>query len=107
MIPIEILRVLDVSANLVVIAVCLWAVLDDQIRTGLVGTVALSFLAIAAALSLVPPDVITPIYRELQTWRHIALAWFGGWAYVCHKVGVFKIRRRLYRLCPPEEKENQ
>lgn len=87
---VEILRWLDVSANLVVIAVCLWAILDDRIRTRLVGTVALSFLCMAAAISLVPPDHITPIYRELQTWRHIATAWFGGWFYVTYQLGVHK-----------------
>jgi ABC-type uncharacterized transport system permease subunit len=91
---IETLRWLDVGANLIVISVCLWAVLDDKIRTRIVGTVALSFLAIAAAISLVPPDHITPIYRELQTWRHIALAWFCGWAYVTVRIGAKK-RNRL------------
>ena len=93
MIPIELLRWLDVSANLVTISACLWAVLDDRIRTRFIGTTALSFLAMAAAISLVPPDVITPIYRELQTWRHLATAWFGGWFFISYQFGVVKRTR--------------
>lgn len=87
---VEILRVFDVGANLIVLACCLWAILDDRIRTRLIGTVALSCLAMAAAISIVPPDHITPVYRELQTWRHIALAWLFAWGCLCYRHDIQK-----------------
>lgn len=86
MLPFGFIRALDLCANLIIIGCCLWAVLDEHINTRFIGTTALSCLALAAAVSLVPPDVITPIYREVQTWRHIAVAWFGGWIYAQNSI---------------------
>lgn len=77
----DFLHYLDVATDLAIIVVCLWAVLSPNVPTRLFGTVSLAATALAAAVSLAPPEVITPIFREVQIWRQLATAWFGGWMY--------------------------
>ncbi len=74
--------VINLWANFTVLAVCLWAVLNPRVPTGLGGTVSLSALGLFSALAICKPGMLRFIGAESQTLANVALACFALWIHV-------------------------
>lgn len=72
---------INLWANLTVLAVCLWAVLNPRVPCGVAGTVLLSALGLFSALNIFKPSFLGFVGTESQTLANVVLACLALWGY--------------------------
>ncbi len=75
------IQAINLWANFTVLAVCLWAVLNPRVPTGLGGTASLSALGLFSMLNIVKPSFLGVVGVESQTLANVALAFLALWGY--------------------------
>ena len=69
-------------SNLVVLAICLWAVLNPKVETKICGTISLSSLGLFSALTILKPGVLGFWETEAQTMVNVSLACLFVWGFI-------------------------
>lgn len=81
-------------SNAIVLAVCVWAVLNPRVHTHIVGTVSLSCLGLFSAMSIFKPGFAGFFSAQSQTFANVSLACLALWFY---------LRFRQYLINHPED----
>ena len=84
---------INLFSNFVVLAVCIWAVLNERVHTRFIGTLSLSSLGLFSAISILKPNFAGFFSVESQTFANLSLACLALWLYM---------RVRLYLRNHPE-----
>jgi hypothetical protein len=72
-------------SNMIVLAICLWAVLNPRVETKIVGTVSLSSLGIFSALTVLKPGMLGFWETEAQTMANVSLAALFLWGFLRYR----------------------
>jgi hypothetical protein len=73
---------INFTSNAIVLAVCLWAVLNPRVHTKIVGTVSMSSLGLFSAMNILKPGFAGVFSIESQTFANASLACLALWFYV-------------------------
>ncbi len=68
-------------SNAIVLAVCLWVVLNPRVHTHIFGTVSLSCLGLISAMNVLKPGFAGFFSAESQTFANVSLACLALWFY--------------------------
>ena len=92
------LGVVNTIANCTILAVCLWAVLNKNVKTDLISTVLLSAVGIYSLIRLESP------YLIIDTTVNVLISLFAGWlCFMWYKNRIHN-RRKQDKLAPEEDK---
>ena len=72
-------------SNMIVLAICLWAVLNPKVETKIVGTISLSSLGIFSALTVLKPGMLGFWETEAQTMANVSLAALFLWGFLRYR----------------------
>jgi len=87
-----IINIIDTLANIIVLGVSMWAVLNKKINTGVVGTLCLSFLGMFSLISVLKPKQLELINQQSEMLIHVTLACFASWFFMKYR-HFYKMRK--------------
>jgi hypothetical protein len=73
------IQLINVLANLVLVAFCLWAVLNKRLDTQVFGTAALSLVAITSFVNIMHPDAFGFWAEQSEMLSNVAVAILAVW----------------------------
>ena len=76
---------LNVISSAIILAVCLWAVLNPRVETRIVGTISRSGLGLFSALNILKPGFAGFFSDHSQTMANVSLATLALWCYVHYR----------------------
>jgi hypothetical protein len=76
------IQLINTAANLVLVAFCLWAVLNKRLETRVFGTFALSLVAITSFVNIMRPDAFGFWAEQSEVMSNVAVAILAAWFWV-------------------------
>jgi membrane protein implicated in regulation of membrane protease activity len=73
------IQLINTLANLVLLVFCLWAVLNKHLETQVLGTSALSLVAIASFVNIMRPDAFGFWSEQFEGVSNVAVAILAAW----------------------------
>jgi hypothetical protein len=73
------IQAINVLANLVLVAFCLWAVLNKRLETRVLGTAALSLVAMTSFVNIMRPDAFGFWSEQAEMMSNVAVAILAVW----------------------------
>ena len=73
------IQLINTVANLVLLAFCLWAVLNKHLETQVLGTSALSLVAITSFVNIMRPDAFGFWSEQSEVVSNVAVAILAVW----------------------------
>ncbi|AMP15475.1 hypothetical protein [Collimonas pratensis] len=73
------IQLINTVANLVLVAFCLWAVLNKRLETHVFGTFALSLVAITSFVNVMRPDALGFWTEQSEVLSNVAVAILAVW----------------------------
>jgi hypothetical protein len=73
------IQLINTGANLVLLAFCLWAVLNKHLETQVLGTSALSLVALTSFVNIMRPDAFGFWSEQSEVLSNVAVAILAVW----------------------------